>query len=112
MNTKLPVIKKENIFTKIKNFIIRIFNKRKQKESEEIENLNNDVKKYNREFINNIKVKDMSNIYELSRKLKSKKIKIADLSDKELDEMISFYENIVDQKRNKLIRYRKQLKNI
>lgn len=112
MNNNLPEIRKEGIFLKIKKWFKSLFNKEDiveetinviDKEIEGIKDTN---------FKENLQVESKNKILAIQRKLKEKQIEIADLTDKELDEMIELYKSQIEEKKSRLIQYRnKMIKN-
>ena len=112
MNNNLPEIRKEGVFLKIKKWFKRLFNKEEiveetinviDKEIEGIKDTN---------FKENLQVESKNKILAIQRKLKEKQIEIADLTDKELDEMIELYKSQIEEKKSRLIQYRnKMIKN-
>ena len=63
-------------------------------------------------FMQNIKVENKDNIIILQRKIKEKQIEIADLTNQELDEIITLYKEQIEEKKVKLRQYRIKIKNI
>jgi len=101
----LPVVKKETLFTKIFNWFSNIFfnNRYKKNISDSINTDNtsiNEIQKNN--FIESIKVESKDKIFSLQRKLKANQVKISELTDKELDEMIELYKSQIQSKKIKL----------
>lgn len=103
MNNNLPEIRREGIFTKIKNWFKNLFEKNNlekdliQESIEEIKNAN---------FKDSIKVESKERILFLQRKIKEKQMEIADLTDEELDEMIELYVDQIKEKKNILRQYK------
>lgn len=60
-------------------------------------------------FLKNIKVETNQSILAKKIKLKTKQIKISDLSDYELQEMIELYKVEIQQKKIKLLKYRNKM---
>ena len=103
----LPTERKENFLDKIINFFKNIFESKNKtpinQEEHHAENkieidAENYVPQYKtidnvegNEFAESLKVKDKSYIIFLQQKLKSNEIRVEDLSDEELDEMIALY---------------------
>jgi len=110
MNNNLPEIKREGLFTKIKNWFKRVFNKEEIVE-EAITEINHNVEEFKKEdFKKSIQIESKDKILALHRKLKEKQIEIADLTDEELDEMIELYKKKIKEKKDKLRQYRNQIK--
>lgn len=111
MNTEnLPQIQKDNIFKKIKNYFFKFINKNKVNKIEPIimnEHSKNILPKDN--FRENIKEQTKSDILYLQNKLKLNEAKISDLTDEQLDEMISLYKEQIEEKENQLRSYRKKI---
>ena len=110
----LPAEKKESIFDKIKTFFKNLFKtqnqvpktfKEEQVNSQEINNHTIEIDAENYEpnyktiddvegsFAESLKVEDKSYILFLQQKLKNNEIRIEDLSDQELDDMIALYKS-------------------
>lgn len=110
----LPIEKKESILDKIKNFFKNLF-KSKEEIKEEIVNeipeekvvhkgIEIDAENYEpnyktiddveeTDFVKSIKAEDKTYIIYLQQKLKSNEIRVEDLSDQELDDMIELYKS-------------------
>lgn len=107
MNNNLPEVRREGIFTKIKNWFKNLFRVKNIEENlipesiEEIKNSN---------FKDSIKVESKEKILFLQRKIKEKQMEIADLAEEELDEMIKLYETQVEEKERILKQYKDKLK--
>lgn len=116
MNENLPQVLQEGFFSKIKNWFNKFFRKQKSIENPINENLNelhNEIHKISKaDFVQNIKVENKDNILLLQRKIKEKQIKISDLRDQELDEMIELYKEQIKEKKQKLKQYRLTIRNI
>lgn len=112
MKSNLPALKEENIIVKIKNFFMKMFKKNKDIGSKEIINKNETANSIfsNQigDFRNRIKV-NVSKINVLRNRLKNNEITVSDLSDIELDEMIEMYKKVIEEKKQKLIRYKKMM---
>lgn len=101
MNNNLPEIAKDNIFIKIRKWIFKFMPKNKQK------NVDESVPKDNEKDENTFKEKiHISDAIALQRKLTDKQIKIQELTDEELDEMIKLYEDQIEEQKAVLKRYR------
>lgn len=110
MNSNLPDIRRESIFTKIKNWFKKIFSKEEVIIEEVIEEINQTVDEIkNISFKDSIKVKSKDRILFLQRKIKEKQIEISDLTDEELDEMIELYKKQIEEKKNALKNYKEKL---
>lgn len=102
-NKNLPVVKRKSIFSKIKNWLNSLFGKN---ESIIDENLVQKQQIQQNNFQAIIKF-ETPEAYILRQKIKSKEIKISELTDKQLDEVIELYEKIIEEKKQKLLNYRK-----
>ena len=81
-----------SILEKIKNFFLNLFNKNEIK-SLDIPEIKIETNTKKDDFLESIKVKDNSYTISLSNRILKNEMKIKDLSDSELDDMISFYKN-------------------
>ena len=81
-----------SILEKIKSFFSNLFFKKEIKSLDIPEEKKESDYKSN-DFLENIKVKDNSYTISLSNKILKNEMKIEDLSDSELDDMISYYKN-------------------
>lgn len=107
MNNNLPEIRKNGIFFKIKIWFKSLFNKQKNAEKiieEDVEELHKEINNYN--FKKSLQEESNDKIIILQRKLKEKQIEISDLTDEELDKMISLYKKQIEEKKNKLKVYK------
>lgn len=113
MNNNLPDIKREGIFTRIKNWFKSLFGIGEIAEEpvqEAIKEIDKEVEKIKKDtFRENLQVESKDKILSLQRKLKEKQIEISDLTDEELDEMIELYKGQIEEKKNKLKSYREKL---
>ncbi len=110
----LPTERKESIFDKIKNFFKNIFKGKNQEQEIVKEELTNSHENNNHtieidaenyepnyktiddvegSFAESLKVEDKSYILFLQQKLKNNEIRVEDLSDQELDDMIALYKS-------------------
>lgn len=101
-NRNLPMIRKDGIFYKIKEWFKKLFNKEeiieeKAKENNEVEKITERLS-----FVDSIKVESKDVILALQRKLRNEEIKIEDLTDKELYEMVQLYRIQIEEKKNKV----------
>ena len=96
----LPVVRKEGVFTKIKNWFKKIFLEMEETQANITQGDGQDIKK--NEFFENIKVESKDTIIALQRKLKENQINISELTDKELDEMIELFKKQISNKKEKL----------
>lgn len=81
-----------SIIEKIKNFFSNLFSKNEIKTLDVPENkIETNEKEDN--FLDSIKVKDNSYTISLTNKILKNEMKIKDLTDSELDDMISYYKN-------------------
>lgn len=114
MNNNLPEIKKEGIFTKIKNWFKKLFSKDEiivEPIEEAIREINHNIDEINKEdFKKSLQIQSKDRILALHRKLKEKQIEIADLTDEELDELIELYKKKIKEKKDKIRKYRNQIK--
>ena len=106
-NEQLPLIRKDNILVKIKNYFLNLFNKRK-KNTKEI-NITNEKQNKNEAFRGNIQTNSNEDILRLQKKLKEKQIEISSLTDDELDRMIDLYKKQIEKKEEKLKQYMKKI---
>jgi len=115
MENNLPEVRKEGIFTKIKNWFKGLFSREKVIErpvQEDIKEINDSVEEIkNDSFKESIKAESKDRILFLQRQLKEKQIEISDLTDEELDEMIELYETQIEEKEKILKQYKDKLKN-
>lgn len=113
MNTNLPEIKKEGIFTRIKNWFKSLFGIGEIVEEpvqEAIKEIDKEVEEIKKDtFKESLQIESKDRILALKRKLKEKQIEISDLTDEELDEMIELYKGQIEEKKNKLRNYRMKL---
>jgi len=113
MNNNLPEIKREGIFTRIKNWFKGLFGigeiveEPVQEAIKEIDKEVGEIKKDT--FKESLQVESKDKILALQRKLKEKQMEIADLTDEELDEMLELYKNQIKEKENKLRNYRNKI---
>lgn len=101
MNNNLPQIVKDNIITKIRKWFFKFIPKNKQKQ--EIENISETKEQRENTFREDIQISDAMAI---QRKLMDKQMKIQDLTDEELDEVIKLYESQIEEQKAVLKRYR------
>lgn len=92
----LQVIKKENIFNKVINFIRKVFYKPKQDTQETVfikEKTNN-----KNEFLNKIKLEHEENpiLIELQRKFENKEVALSQLSKDQIHELNLLYKKQID----------------
>jgi len=109
MNNNLPQIKKEGIFTRISNWLKKLFGHIEIIESPVEENVEEKNINQRENFRDSIKVKNKDVILFLQKKLKENQISISDLTDEQLEEMIELYEAQVEEKRNILKNYKDKL---
>lgn len=111
MNDKnLPQTINKNIFIKLKMWFFSFFKKNKTNANENTEILdNNKGKEQTSNFKTDIQLESFNKIFTLQKKLKDNQIKISDLTNNELDEMIKLYRNQISEKKIKLRQYRKNL---
>ena len=102
MNNNSLMIKKENIFYKIKKWFKNLFGKDEiiEQEIDESNEINRLTERMS--FIDSIKVESKDVILSLQKKLKSEDIRIEDLTDQELYEMIELYQKQIEEKKNSL----------
>lgn len=113
MNRNLPQVMQEGFFTKIKNWLKKIFGKHGSIEYPIPETMYNEIDEIKKEnFVRNIKIESMDKILMLQKKLKEKQIEISDLTDQELDEMIELYKSQITDKKIKLKQYQYAIKNV
>lgn len=89
MNKNLPMIRNENIFTKIKRWFRKLLGKDEviiETVQEITENATNEEKEDR--FRESLKVKSKDVILFLQKQLESNQIRISDLTDEQMDEMI------------------------
>ena len=84
-----------SIFEKIKVFFVNLFKKDDVKSISESssESVEKTTSSSSSDFLESIKVKDNSHILSLQKKLLSNELKIENLSDEELNDMIVLYKN-------------------
>ena len=112
MNDNLPQVIQENFFLKIKKWFFKIFKKQKSINNPTQKLLDNTDENDKENFIESIKIESKDKSLMLQKKLKEKQIKISDLTDEELDEMIELYKNQIEDKKIKLKQYRVKIRNI
>lgn len=112
MNEKLPQVIRENFYTKIKNWFFKIFRKPQSINYPDQKILDNTDENNKENFIQSIKIESKDKSLMLQKKLKEKQIKISDLTDQELEEMIGLYKNQIEDKKIKLNQYKKIIKNL
>lgn len=105
-NNNLPMIKKEGIFYKIKEWFKKTFKKEEVIEDIIIETEKNVKVTEKTSFRDSIKFESNNVILALQKKLENKEIEISSLTDKELDEMIELYEKQIEEKNNILKQYK------
>lgn len=115
VNNNLPVVKKESIISKIKKWLNNLFGKNKIIINENLvstqqikqDDLNGQQNKFHLSIKFNI-----PEVQLLRQKIKSKEIKISELTDNQLDELIELYEKIIREKKEKLLNYRKLIAEV
>lgn len=107
MNTNLPQIRKENIFTRIKQWFKDILGMGVVIQEPTYKVINEEKKNFREE----IKVKSKDLILALQRKINNYEMEISELSDTQLDEMIELYESQIEEKENKIRFYKERLMN-
>jgi len=109
MNNNLPMIKKEGIFTKIKNWIKRLLGKEEItiEPAQELSRPQNIQETKKCSFKKDLKVKSKDVLLFLQRQLENKEIPISDLTDEELDKMIELCKIQIEEMENKI----KNIKN-
>lgn len=110
-DNNLPEVKKENIFTKIINFFKGLTRKNVVQDNYKEELIKENEISDKDKFIQQLKSTSGTNISNLQKDIIQEKIKIEDLSDKELDEMITLYKRQIEEKKLKLKKYRKIITN-
>lgn len=110
MNNNLPAIKKDGIFVKIKNWFSKLFKTYENKEEYFLEEKSYQFENKT-DFIENIKIENNDRIFMLQRKIKEKQMEISDLTNQELDELIEFYKDQIEEKKVKLKQYRMKIVN-
>ncbi len=91
-------MKRENIFTKLKNFFLKLFKKEKIKEisaGNTIEELTKETKPRN--TLQDLRVEE-NRLFTLQNKLKRSVINVKDLNNKELEELIQLYKTQIREK--------------
>ena len=91
-------MKKENIFTKLKNFFLKLFRKEKIKEipsGNTIEETPKETKPRN--TLQDLRVEE-NRLFTLQNKLKRNAISVKDLNNKELEELIQLYKTQIKEK--------------
>jgi len=110
MNSNLPVVKKESVFIKIKNWFKELFGMSEMLEEPmrgKMENNQKEIKRNN--FIEEIKINGKNSILALQRKIENKEMEISNLTDEQLDEMIELYNKQIEEKKNELKYYREKI---
>jgi len=104
----LPEKRRTDIFYKIKMWF---FNLRKKNDNcvECTEEKKTTIDPRKNKFIEEIKCKTNDRLLYLQKELKSNKIKISELTDKELDDLIELYELQIKEKREILKGYKAKL---
>lgn len=109
-NENLPQIKKDNIFTKIKSVIFKFINKKQNSSTNNVISFDESKEHIEKsDFKSSIKNQTKNNIINVQNKLKLNEITISDLSDEELDEMISLYKEQIEQKEKLLRMYKNKI---
>ena len=119
MNKDLPMIKKEGIFTKIKNWLKRLIGKEETIIESVQEITTSELKKIKEDsFREGLKVKSKDVILFLQKQLESRHILISDLTDEQMDEIIELYktqivekEKIIKEKKEKINNYKNKKEN-
>ncbi len=106
-NKNLPEIKKENIFSKIRKIMMKLFKKDESKCEEKVIIAN---KENTDNFKNSIKLAD-GHIFELQEKYKLNQLDVQTLSDEELEKLIDLYKKQIEEKKKELLKYKVNLKN-
>ena len=109
MNNNLPQKRQENLFIKIRRWFWDFF--RKQKNTENSLEKNAEIQENKNNFIEKIKVENKDKIIILQRKIEEKSMKISELTDQELEQLIEFYKEQIEMKKEKLKQYRKIIVN-
>ena len=110
MNNKNNLIViKNSFFSKVKNFIFKLFRKKIIPETQvDYNNKQENTDKFRAELSKNIiEPKNKENIENLQKGLKSNNVKVQDLSNKQLNDMILLYKLQIKEKKEKLKKYRK-----
>lgn len=109
MNTDLPQIKKEGVFFRIKNWFKKLFGMEEIIE-ESVQTINNDVQEIKKNnFKDSIQVESKDKLLYLQAELKANNIDISDLTDEELEDMIELYKMQIEEKKNKLKKYKNKI---
>lgn len=119
MNKDLPMIKKEGIFTKIKKWFERLFGKEEVIVETVQDITKEDIQRIKEDsFREGLKVKSKDVILFLQKQLESKQIRISDLTEEQMDEMIELYETqiteidiIIEQKKNRINKFKNKKEN-
>ncbi len=113
MNSNLPQIRKEKIFTRIKKWLKNILGISEIIEEsihEVIDQEKNNLAEIEKnDFREEIKVESKDVILALQRKINEKQMEISDLTDDQLDEIIKLYESQIKEKENKIRFYKERL---
>lgn len=110
-NNKCLITTKENFFKKILRNLKNLFKKEKNVEDTKKVYANNyefDIMNRKREFLDNVKIEENSEIVYLKIKLENGEIRAIDLTDEQIDELQKIYDKEIEEKKNKINR----LKNV
>ena len=109
----LAVIKKESIFTKIKRFLQKMFQKEKQEVIQEINYEGaSKVEDSKDKFKENIKFDTKEELKKLQHLLKTKEMKISELTEKQKDNLIELYNEQIKMKKEKLLGLYKKIEKL
>lgn len=112
MEKDLLILKEESIFTKIKNFFKNLFNKSSKQEIAKEKVLEENGKELTKEgFKEEIKIKDINSIENITTKqdfikrIEKNNVLIYELSNERLDQLIDYYEEEIERKKEELKKY-------
>lgn len=108
MNTNLPEIRKEKVFTRIKKWFKNIFGIGEIIE----EHIQEVVNQEKNDFREELKVKSKDVILALQRKINEEQMEISELTDEQLDEMIELYQSQIEEKEKRIRFYKQKLMKI
>lgn len=113
MNRNVPMIKKERIFSKIKNWFKGLFSKEEIMIEPVQEYTKSDIEEIKEaSFKEGLKIKSKDVILFLQKQFESNEIKLTDLTDEQLEEMLKLYEFQIKEKKELLKNYDQKIKKL
>ena len=109
MKNNLPAIRKEGVFTKIKNWFKALFGIEETIEEPIQEPVNNEKEVERNKFIEEIKVDGKDTLLAFQRKIEEGQMEFSDLPEDLLDEMIELYKKQIEEKKSKIKYYEEKL---